>query len=52
MSPSGSFVASVGFEKENWKMWDAAGGAEWMAGAKHDGTGACICQVHDRDHRW
>ena len=50
MSPSGRFVASVGGE-ENWMLWDAAHGAERMAGAKHDGTGACICQVDERGHR-
>ena len=43
MSPDGKFVASVGESEENWKLWDAASGALWMAGAKHDGTGACIC---------
>ena len=31
MSPSGRFVASVGFDEENWKLWDAADGAEWVA---------------------
>ena len=51
MSPSGRFVASVGFKDENWMLWDVASGAEWMAGAKHDGTGACICQVDERGHR-
>ena len=50
MSPSGRFVASVGGE-ENWMLLDAAHGAERMAGAKHDGTGACVCQVDERGHR-
>jgi len=45
MSPSGRFVASVSTAEENWKLWDAASGAERMAGARHDGTGACICEV-------
>jgi hypothetical protein len=43
MSPSGRFVASVGFSEENWKLWDASSGAAWMAGARHDGSRACIC---------
>jgi WD40 repeat protein len=51
MSPNGRFVASVSGEHENWMLWDAARGAEQMAGAKHDGTGACICQVDERGHR-
>jgi len=51
MSPSGRFVASVGGDHEHWMLWDAADGAERMAGARHDGTGACICQVDERGHR-
>jgi len=51
MSPSGRFVASVGGDDENWMLWDAACGAERMVGARHDGTGACICQVDERGHR-
>ena len=43
MSPSGRFMAIVGGNEKRWKLWDAASGAEWMAGARHDGTGACIC---------
>jgi WD40 repeat protein len=31
--------------EECWKLWDAASGVEWMAGARHDGTGACVCTV-------
>jgi len=45
MSPCGRYVASVSTAEENWKLWDAASGAERMAGARHDGTGACICEV-------
>jgi WD40 repeat protein len=45
MSPDGRFVASVGGRSECWKLWDAASGVEWMAGARHDGTGACKCRV-------
>ena len=50
-SPSGRFVASVGNVEENLKLWDAASGAERMAGARHNGTGACICEVEDLGHR-
>ena len=46
MPLSGSFVASMGTVEENWKLWDAASGAERMVGARHD-TGACIFQVGD-----
>ena len=45
MSPNGRFVASAGGAEENWKLWDVASGAVWMAGARHDGNGACICGV-------
>jgi len=48
MSPDGRFVASVGDLEENWKLLDAASGAAWMTGAKHDGTGACVCGVARR----
>jgi len=52
MSPdNGRFVASVSSSEENWKLWDVASGAEWMAGARHDGTAACICEVHVQGHR-
>ena len=51
MSPSGRFVASVGGGDESWTLWDAANGAERMAGARHDGTGACTCQVDELGHR-
>ena len=34
MSPNGRFVLSAGGFEENWKLWEAADGAEWMAGAK------------------
>ena len=46
MPSSGMFVASMGTIDENWKLWDAASGAERMVGARND-TGACICQVGD-----
>ena len=36
MSPSGWFVASVGGEDDNWMLWDAADGAERMAGARQN----------------
>ena len=45
MSPDGRLVASVGVSDANWKLWDAANGAEWLAGLRHDGTGSCICGV-------
>jgi len=46
MSPkNGRFVASVGSKEEKWKLWDVASGAEWMAGARHDGTAGCICRT-------
>ena len=48
MSPNGRFVASVGYDEENWKLWDAANGAEWMTGARHDGTGGCSCTVNTK----
>jgi len=51
MSPSGRFVASVGSLDENWMLSDAASGAVWMAGARHDGTGACICEVNELGRR-
>ena len=44
MSNDGRFVGSVSTAEENWRIWDVASGAEWMAGARHDGTGACICE--------
>ena len=49
MSPSGRFVASMGMVEENWKLWEATSGAAWMAGARHDGTGTCICGATRRD---
>ena len=51
MSPNGRFVASVGTADENWKPWQAASGAEWMTGVRHDGTGTCSCQVDDLGRR-
>jgi len=48
MSPDGRFVASVSDSEENWKLWNPASGAAWMTGAKHDGTGACVCGVARR----
>jgi len=51
MSPNGRFVASVGTADENWKLWQAASGAEWMTGVRHDGTGTCSCQVDDLGRR-
>jgi len=45
MSPDGRFVASVSATEENWKLWNTASGTAWMTGAKHDGTGACVCGV-------
>jgi len=32
---------SVGHSEERWRLLDAASGVRWMAGARHDGTGAC-----------
>ena len=51
ISPNGRFVASVGFADENWKLWQAASGTEWMTGVRHDGTGTCTCQVDDLGRR-
>lgn len=45
ISGDGRFLASVGASKENWTLFDAATGVEWMAGARHDGTGECICTL-------
>jgi len=47
---SGRFLASLGSADANWRLWDAASGAVWMAGARHDGTGACICEVDNFVH--
>jgi WD40 repeat protein len=44
MSPSGRFVASVGFDDTHWTLLDAVSGAVHRVGARHDGTGACICE--------
>ena len=46
MSSDGRFLASVRNIRNCWKLWDAASGSEWMSGAKHDGTGACMCGTH------
>jgi WD40 repeat protein len=43
LSPNGRFVASVGDSGQHWTLWDAASGAVHRVGARHDGTGACIC---------
>ena len=48
MSPDGRFVASVGLHPGHWTLWDAASGAVHMVGARHDGTGVCIC----KGQRW
>ena len=48
MSPDGRFVASVGLHPGHWTLWDAASGAVHMVGARHDGTGICIC----KGQRW
>jgi WD40 repeat protein len=45
MSPSGRFVASFGEDDNNWKLFEAASGDEWIAGTLHDGTGACVCHT-------
>jgi len=54
MSPDGRFVASVGGGEVCWKLWDAEtggvewmprSGVEWLAGARHDGTGSCRCKI-------
>ena len=45
VAPDGRFVASVSFAEECWKLWDTASGAEWMTGARHDGSGACTCTM-------
>jgi len=45
MSPDGRCVASVNNHEENWKLFDAASGVVCMTGARHDGTGDCMCQV-------
>ena len=44
-SPDSRFLATVSDSEENWKLWDAASGAEWMAGARHDGSGECSCSM-------
>jgi len=45
MTPDGRRVASVGFNDEQWRLWEAASGTLNRVGARHDGTGACICVV-------
>ena len=35
MSPNGRFVLSVAGFMENWKLWEATDGAEWMTGARN-----------------
>lgn len=37
----------VSQSEENWKLWGAASGEVCMAGARHDGTGTCICNVKE-----
>ena len=38
MSPNGRFVASVGSDDDDWKIWDAASGELHMVVGTHDGT--------------
>mmetsp|Transcript_55863 Transcript_55863/g.133336 ORF Transcript_55863/g.133336 Transcript_55863/m.133336 type:complete len:366 (+) Transcript_55863:63-1160(+) len=45
ISPDGKFLASVGVSDESWKLWDGANGEVCVTGARHDGTGACVCKV-------
>jgi len=47
MSSKGGLVASAGAAEHSWKLWDCESGAQWMTGARHDGTGACICGVDE-----
>ena len=47
MSSGGKFVASVGWNDEHWKLWDAASGAAHKVGASHNGIRPCICVVGD-----
>jgi len=35
-------VASVGFDVDDWEIWDALSGELHMVVATHDGTGATI----------
>jgi WD40 repeat protein len=51
MSQDGRVVASVGDSEECWKLWDAASGDLRMTGARHDGTGACICKANRSGRR-
>ena len=51
MSPgTGRFVVSVGLHDEHWTLWDSASGAVHSVGARHDGTGACICEFNNLGH--
>ena len=50
MSPDGRFVASVVRVDDQWKLWDVSTGAVHMAGATHDGSGACICRLQHHTH--
>jgi WD40 repeat protein len=50
LSPNGAFVASfLDSYGLQWKLWDVESGMLHMAGATHDGTGACICSVPELD---
>jgi len=51
MPPDGRFVASVNVSQESWKLWDAASGVVCMTGARHDGTGACVCSMTSSGRR-
>jgi len=51
MSPGGGVMASVGQRDEHWTLLDAASGVVHRVGARHDGTGACICEVPDLGQR-
>jgi len=51
LSPNGRFVASAANADDNYKLWEAASGAEWMTGDDHDGTGTCICGLDDLGRR-
>ena len=51
MSPSGRFVASVGSKDRQWKLLDATSGTVHRVGARHDGSGACICNGHPLVHQ-
>jgi WD40 repeat protein len=48
MSPNmGEFVASIGDDDDQWKLWDVGTGALKHIGRTHDGLGGCTCETKE-----